>query len=586
MNSKRQSKTPNMKSIDGNEKGLALITALVLVALLAIVGTISVNTTYTDIMISGNYKDSVRAFYAAEGGAEYGFNRLRQQFITKLYPDNSDLDAVVNDFFADSTGTSTAMSGYTFGNFTVVQTVGTATATPITSGNYSGLSALVERYDITSEAGTGTASARVVLSAEDYLIPLLQFAVFYEDDLEIHPGPGMVFNNGWIHSNSDIYLGAENTLSIDSKTTSAGDILNYRKTTGNEQNVNGIVQFKDGAGDYQTMKQDEDGDGVDEILDSTRSDWMTESQNRWDGRVKSKEHGINSIDLVPMPTGSDEIEIIKEGDAIVPGSSSELSTNPDLANTRYYWKAGLRILDGIAYDKNGGFLDLTDGGNLLNPISNEAFWDAREEKSITVTTVDMELLGTNFVATTALDNGSEQGILYVSESALNKGVRLVKGQVLPSGGFTVASENPVYIQGDYNTANVPAAVLGDAVTILSNDWDDANSNSYGARNAVDTTINAAIVSGNVESTLGGDYSGGLENLPRFLENWAGTTLTYSGSMVCLWQSEKATGSWGKSNVYSPPNRNWSYGLNVNNMPPGTPFVRVVQKVGWYQDINQ
>ena len=585
MNLKQQPKRTDIRPRDGNEKGLALITALALVALLAIVGTISVNTTITDIMISGNYKDSVRVFYAAEGGAEYGFNRLRQRFITKMYPDNSDLNAVETNFYTDITGTSTAMSGYTFGSFTVVQTVGTDTAAPITSGNYSGLSALVERYEITSEAGTGTASAKVVLSAEDYLIPLFQFAVFYEDDLEIHPGPGMAFNNGWIPSNSDIYLGAENTLTIDSKTTSAGDILCYRKTTGNEQNVNGIVQFKDGDGVYQTMKQDEDGDGVDEILDSTRSDWMTESQDRWDGRVKSKDHGINSIDLVPMPTGSDEIEIIKKGDAVAPGSSSELSTNPDIANTRYYWKAGLRILDGVAYDKDGGSLDLTDGGNLLNPISNETFWDAREEEWITATTVDVQMLSTNSIATSALDNASEQGILYVSESASNKGVRLVNGQALPSGGFTVASENPIYIKGDYNTANAPAAVLGDAVTILSNDGDDTNSNSYNARNAAATTINAAMVSGNVESTLGGDYSGGLENLPRFLENWAGATLTYSGSMVCLWQSEKATGSWGKSNVYSPPDRNWSYGLDVNNMPPGTPFVRVVQKVGWYQDIN-
>lgn len=68
MNSKQQPEKAEIQSIEGSEKGLALITSIVLVALLAIVGTISVNTTYTDIMISGNYKDSVRAFYAAEGG--------------------------------------------------------------------------------------------------------------------------------------------------------------------------------------------------------------------------------------------------------------------------------------------------------------------------------------------------------------------------------------------------------------------------------------------------------------------------------------------------------------------------------------
>ena len=46
-------------------------------------------------------------------------------------------------------------------------------------------------------------------------------------------------------------------------------------------------------------------------------------------------------------------------------------------------------------------------------------------------------------------------------------------------GFTVASENPVYVQGNYNAstatlvateAHVPAAILADAVTMLSTAW--------------------------------------------------------------------------------------------------------------------
>ncbi len=58
-----------------------------------------------------------------------------------------------------------------------------------------------------------------------------------------------------------------------------------------------------------------------------------------------------------------------------------------------------------------------------------------------------------------------------------------------SGGFTVASENPVYVLGDYNASaaggssyndqpgkcHVPAAVMGDAVTLLSDSWSDLKS---------------------------------------------------------------------------------------------------------------
>jgi len=62
------------------------------------------------------------------------------------------------------------------------------------------------------------------------------------------------------------------------------------------------------------------------------------------------------------------------------------------------------------------------------------------------------------------------------------------------GGFTVGSENPVFIQGDYNTSasdpmwNAPkgtepnhsaAAVIADAVTVLSNNWQDAGAPNAG-----------------------------------------------------------------------------------------------------------
>ena len=49
-------------------------------------------------------------------------------------------------------------------------------------------------------------------------------------------------------------------------------------------------------------------------------------------------------------------------------------------------------------------------------------------------------------------------------------------------GLTIASENPVYIQGNWNAngagfgnPHVATAVLADAVTLLSNNWNDRNS---------------------------------------------------------------------------------------------------------------
>ena len=44
------------------------------------------------------------------------------------------------------------------------------------------------------------------------------------------------------------------------------------------------------------------------------------------------------------------------------------------------------------------------------------------------------------------------------------------------------------------------------------------------------------------------YGGGLENFPRFLEDWGGgpggTVFTYRGSLVCLFPSAQSARPWG------------------------------------------
>ena len=66
------------------------------------------------------------------------------------------------------------------------------------------------------------------------------------------------------------------------------------------------------------------------------------------------------------------------------------------------------------------------------------------------------------------------------------------------------------------------------------------------------------------------YSGGLNNFPRFLENWSGHTFNYTGSMIELFTSGIATGEWDTGSTYVPPVRNWNFDSNfVDNPPPGS-----------------
>ena len=193
-----------------------------------------------------------------------------------------------------------------------------------------------------------------------------------------------------------------------------------------------------------------------------------------------------------------------------------------------------------------------------------------------------------------------------------------------SGGFTVASENPVYIQGDFNsnpndtfftnaTAAGPgadmaghsaASVIADAVTILSNSWFDLNSmngdpakGSGGNRQATTTYYRVAVAAGkNIAfpfpawenaTDYGFGTDGGIHNFLRFLEDWSGQTLNYGGSLVSLYYSTYATGPFKccKYSVYVPPVRNYIFDVDFTNpagLPPGTPMFRDVESLGYRQ----
>ena len=176
-------------------------------------------------------------------------------------------------------------------------------------------------------------------------------------------------------------------------------------------------------------------------------------------------------------------------------------------------------------------------------------------------------------------------------------MKLINGQTLPANGLTIATYNPLYVKGHYNapagalgTANTagtaPAALIADAITVLSVVWNDADASkrlNTPARVANDTTINAAVLGGIVPSA-NGNYSGGVENFLRLLEDWTSRTLTFNGSMVALFPSQIATANWGNNNdISNPPRRAYAFDTNFKDyakLPPGTPEVRTIIHAAW------
>jgi hypothetical protein len=182
-----------------------------------------------------------------------------------------------------------------------------------------------------------------------------------------------------------------------------------------------------------------------------------------------------------------------------------------------------------------------------------------------------------------------------------------------SGGFTVASENPVYILGNYNASNsnfsdgngachVPAAVMGDAVTLLSNSWTDSESfasptNSSGRTVAAAAYYRTAVMGGStvpfVQPTGYTTYQdfgsdGGVHNFLRSLEDWASVTKYYMGSIADFYYSVQATGVYKDglvNSVYSPGTRAYTFDTdfeNISELPPGTPRFTDVNALAFQQ----
>jgi hypothetical protein len=468
-------------------------------------------------------------------------------------------------------------SGY-WNSFQFRDTVGTLNRTHFertTSGSavftnlnsqYSGLYGLASDYRLISNARridgrtpvNGAIRQRVQLAS----IPLFQFAIFYSLDLEINPGPAMTIN-GRVHGNSNIYMQPVSSLTFNSHVTAAGDLVANKSP-----------------------------------LDPTVRGTGTISYNA------EHDSGVASLTL-PVGTNNSP-DAVRQILGVPP---TDEPTSSLLGQQRYHNKSDLVVIvnNGSVTVKSGGFnnfstaIPWSEARTFLN--TNVSFYNPREAKWVKATQLDVGALrtwsGTNNSLRPALGNLDVSSVyiadLRTQSSTTQPGVKIVNGQTLPNRGLTISSPAPIYIQGHFNapaahlgttntTLTKPASVVADAINILSTAWSDANSDKdVSLRVAQDTTVNAAFIGGIVPSN-GTSYSGGVENFPRFLENWNGKSLRYNGSMVVMFASAVATAPWsGNTQVYSPPRRDWSFDLNFldpTKLPPGTPSVRAMIRGEW------
>jgi hypothetical protein len=502
-------------------------------------------------------------------------------------------------------------STYTISNYKVIavnaeeKALSSANATPVpqlglaqtgavntTSANFNYIASADVTLPALGPSGRVVAKVRRVFQKQQ--ISPWNFAIFYVDPLEIHPGPQFTVT-GWVHTNSDLYTG-HNTLTFADKVTYGSDWFAPTST-------NPTAGFKPGDGQHpETPTAPNYPSNLPPAHDDAKQPFGLDSTQIF-----------NTSDTNPNNDSYHElIDIPAAGypDPLATGrywnqASVVIRINADNTYTIGTPHSNAGVFDGTINVLNSGSLYSMFNGAVS---TNQTIQDNRENASVRLATLDISKILNATTPPTYKSAGFTNPIIYIYDasysSGARRGIRLKNGSKIPSAGLTIASNNPVYIQGDFNTGGsppsnsgnpvdavtpqvsgytrAPVSILADAVNILSNNWNDANSGSVPV--ASNTTVNAAIVSGIVPTApVGGDgsYSGGAENFPRFLEDWTVNTFTYYGSMVELYKSKQAIGEWGQANVYVPPTRQWYFDNNFKTKPPpGTIMVYSYVKGQW------
>lgn len=193
-------------------------------------------------------------------------------------------------------------------------------------------------------------------------------------------------------------------------------------------------------------------------------------------------------------------------------------------------------------------------------------------------------------------------------------LKIYKGNLgsLVSPGLTIAAENAVYLQGNWNASggwtgsSVATSIAADTVVALSNGWNDLNSfgpstnlNPYdmtGRPRQTDTYYRVALISGKgmifPAGTVGGTYGtdGGAHNFIRYIEGDGGGTDTvwYKGSLVTFYYTRQNLMPHKCCNgiIYGVPARQFSFDTNFLDpakLPPLTPAFRDINALGFAQE---
>ncbi len=342
------------------ETGSALVGAIFVLAVLGAIAMTVLGVVSTETRIAGSDLERTKTFYASSAGIEKMTSDFSTLFARTSRPNRAQLDAIQ----------AAAPSELTYEGFRVTQSIdldnaalaamrqtqgitnGAYPSVTIPSGPYTGLTASVAPYTLVTTA-TSRMNAQVSLSRQinNYLVPIFQFGMFSNEDLEVHPGPQFTFN-GRVHANGNLYMNG-NMIFLAKVTTANEAVVDVmRNGTARVGNVSfqvgpTNVPMTEGSvflgPNFPAAQPGERGYFPGSPDGSPNLSWKTTSvappvllvPNRFGGQMLTRETGISPLLLPLQLDGNSTREIIKRG---MPNDGITLSSS------RYHSKAAIRIL--------------------------------------------------------------------------------------------------------------------------------------------------------------------------------------------------------------------------------------------------
>ena len=622
-----------------SEEGYALLMVLFMLVLIASMVSAYMVLTHAELAQVRASRNSASGFNAAEAGLNLRAEDMRSVFLNFDVPEGTSPTGI-NDCDSGAVGTDDyECRTYSFNNnhssvTYVEEEPGNPVYTTIPPGEpFAGLSTQEYRYTVTSVGRNTQQNNEAVLDLtfKSRVVPLFQFAIFFDEDLEFFNGAVMTVD-GPVHTNGDLYLAPQSggQTNYTGQVSTAGTFYRGMKTKSTCDGYTGTARVLNPS-TYVTLPDCSSGRTV--VSDVTS----------WNDNIQ--------LDLEPVTVPSPEdFDAFSSGEywqradirialrlnsAGVPDTTNSTTgvevVDPDgninLAATNYLHNTSncpgsisTNFGPSLAVGTQGAYHSAADQLRIYREYQHSSTTNNFQS----TLEVDMQALLTCIGRYSVLmdgkllDDNTEQGLVFhftvdgpLSDSAHNNySVRIRNGSLLQSSdsgadtvrGLTVVSDQSLIIWGDYNSSNstwIPAALMADTLYLLSNDWVDADSYQTTAyyRDGLATTVMAAVVSG-IARTGGangvagqnfGDDSngGGAINVFRFNE-WfrIGSSsipdFTYVGSIVSLGPPYHSESSWGPFTYYSAPNRVWSFDTrfnDANQLPPMTPaFVYLRQEL--------